>query len=79
MYSFYSIDYELWASIDDMYSVNIKEQYQLDFSTYESGLLRLNGTDLDGMDDQVMMMTYNTSGMVGMFQAEAAIDQIPNS
>lgn len=39
----------------------------------------MKGKNLDGMEDQVMMMTYNTTGMVGMFQAEAAIDQIPNS
>ena len=79
IYSFYDIQYELWAVLDDIYDMDVRSRYKLDFSNYQSGLLKLNGSVLVDMEEVVMVMTYNTSGQVGLFKVEAAVDQIPNS
>lgn len=79
IYSFGKVKYQLWALIDDIYNLNISSRYRIDFSKYESGLLQLSGQQMQGKEEVVMVLTYNTSGQVGVFKAEAAIDTIPNS
>jgi hypothetical protein len=79
IYSFGKVSYELWALIDDIYSLKVSSRYRLDFSKYESGLLQLTGDQLEGKEEVVMVLSYNTTGQVGVFKAEAAVDQIPNS
>jgi hypothetical protein len=74
VYSYKQINYSLWAVIDDIYSLEVDSQYRLDFSTYESGMLKLEGKKLQEKEEVVMVLSYNTSGKVGMFKAEAAID-----
>ncbi len=39
----------------------------------------MSGKQLMNKEEVVMVLSYNTSGTVGMFKAEAAVDQIPNS
>lgn len=65
VYAFGEVDYELWAVIDDIYNLNLNYKYRLDFSKYESGLLQLNGDQMQNKEEVVMIMTYNTTGSVG--------------
>ena len=79
IYAFYDVNYQLWIMVDDLYQLDIHAAYRLDFSNYQSGLLKLDGKQFKDMEEVVMIMTYNTSGKVGQFRVLAAVDQVPNS
>lgn len=74
MYVLQEASYELWAVVDDIYSLDIASKYRLDFSNYESGMLELRGGEMEGWEEVVMVMTYDTTGKVGRFKIEAAVD-----
>jgi len=42
-------------------------------------VLKISGDQFANREEVVMVLSYNNSGLVGKFQAEAAIDQIPNT
>lgn len=41
-------------------------------------MLKLSGDQLIGMEEIVMILAYNTSGIVGKFKVKAAVDEVPN-
>jgi hypothetical protein len=66
------------VTIDDYYDIDITKKYSVDFSNYESGILRISGDQFVGVEELVLVLSYNTSGVVGKFQIKANIDNIPN-
>lgn len=74
VYTFSESTYDLEVAQDDFYNVNIQSKYMVSFSDFSSGLLKLSGDQLIGMEEVVMILTYNTSGLVGKFKLKAAVD-----
>lgn len=68
----------MFVAIDDYYDIDISKKYWIDFSNYESGILRITGDQFVGIEELVLVLTYNTSGVVGKFKIKASIDNIPN-
>lgn len=64
--------------LDDYFDADITKQYRVDFSYYESAIVRISGDQFIGKEEIVMVLTYNTSGLVGRFKMKAAVDEIPN-
>jgi hypothetical protein len=40
--------------------------------------LKISGDQFIGKEEVVMVLTYNTSGLVGKFKIKAAVDEVPN-
>ena len=57
-----------------MYHLDITTKYRIDISKYESWVLKLSGDQFVGKEEVVMVMSYNTSGLVGKFKTQATID-----
>ena len=78
IYSYFDTEYLLYAAIDDYYDIDITRKYWVAFNNYESGILRISGDQFVGVEELVMVLTYNISGVVGKFQIKANVDNIPN-
>jgi hypothetical protein len=80
VYTYADVGYDLWAIIDEVYNLNFTLDYWIDFSKYESRVLKLSGEQLVRIEEVVVMvLIYNISWQASKFKAKISIDGISNS